>query len=154
MIFYGMEVMVKERKKYTSLSTGDFKKITLWPECQFWRRERNKRPVRLFPLQWLWQVYVLLQRHRHTECCLGHCRHTSHTNWRLPQLHQQKLIPESLCETALPGDVMQPGKHPMVMLISASYCSLPVGVFYNHTSTRLLSWFLLEICWGIQALLP
>lgn len=85
---------------------------------------------------------------------LGHCRRISHTNWRLSQLHQQKLIPESLCETALPGDVMQPGKHPMVLLISASYHSLPVGVFYNHTSARLLSWFLLEICWGDKALLP
>lgn len=38
----------------------------------------------------------------------------------LSYLHQQKLIPESPCETAPPGDVVQADKCPMVLLISAS----------------------------------
>lgn len=49
---------------------------------------------------------------------------------------------------------MQAGKCPMVPLISASYCSRPLAVFYNLAPTRFVSWFLLGICWGSKAPFP
>lgn len=40
------------------------------------------------------------------------------------QLPQQKLVPASPQETALPGEVVQAGERPVLLLGSAAHCSL------------------------------
>lgn len=145
------------KKQYISISTRDLKKVTLWLSVSF-KGEKETCSVRLSTLQLLWRLCERLQKHSNTgiqnDVCGTICVSAAQTEEPVQSFLTASAKANSWCETAPLGDVVQAGKCPMVLLISASYCSLLVGVFYNLTPTRFVSWFLPGICWGFKALFP
>lgn len=112
--------MIEESNR-KSISTRDFKKVTLWLSVSFKGEKNKKRDLFCKTVNSAVAVKVKwtsagAQNQRHIERCLWHYRHISRQNWRsgtvFPNCIRQKQTPESPCETAPPGDVAQAGKVP------------------------------------------